>query len=148
MADIFGDNELIDINVDYILEKNKNGTKYVIILNEKTLEAAKNDETKKDKIKTLKTKWRSLTWQTSNELINRANVYNHHTQQQEIDWNKYRDAKVKYCLVDWDEKNEIGEPVPCTEANINRVHSPIILYLLKKYDDMTSIPMEEQSKNF
>ncbi len=145
MSDIFGDNETIDIELNYTLEKNKSGvTQVTIIDNEK---AAKLKADPAHKVKTLRTQWKPLTWHASNELITKATTFNHHTQQQDIDYTKFRDAKLKSCLLGWDAKNDKGEPIPCVESAINKLHANVALALLAKYDDAITIPVENQAKN-
>jgi hypothetical protein len=74
-------------------------------------------------------------------------MYNFHTQQQDIDWMKYRDARLKACLVEWDAKTDKGEPVPCVESNINNLHASVALALLEKYDAATSVDTGTITKN-
>jgi hypothetical protein len=145
--DLFSGNNLIDIDVHYVVEKNKAGYPLVNVITEDRANALRADEKTKDSVKTLKTKWRPQTWQAANDLLQKATMFNFHTQQQDIDWTKYRDARLKACLVEWDAKTDKGEPVPCVEAYINKLHATVALALLEKYDDATSVDKEDVQKN-
>lgn len=148
MSDIFStENELIDIELNYVIEKNKSGVTQVTVIDDEKAAKMKADPVQKDKIKTLRTQWRPLTWQASNELLQRANNYNFHTNSQEIDYIKFRDAKIKACLVGWDAKTEKGDPIPCAETYINKLHANVAIALLTKYDEAITVNQEQQTKN-
>jgi hypothetical protein len=145
--DLFSGNTLIEIEVHYLIEKNKAGFPQITVISEERANSMKADEKTKESVKTLRTKWRPQSWAAANELLAKATMFNFHTQQQDIDWTKYRDARLKACLAEWDAKTERGEPVPCVEANINKLHANVALALLEKYDEATSVDKETSTKN-
>lgn len=145
--DLFGGDSLIDISVHYKSEKNKAGVSHVSVITEEEFSKLKSDEKTKDKAKVLNTKWVQQTWEAANELLKRATIYNHSTQQQDIDWTAYRHARLVACLVEWDAKDKNGEPVPCTEFTINKLQANVALALLEHYDKATAVDSEEKTKN-
>lgn len=147
MEDLFGSDNLIDIEVNYKVEKNKSGVKHIKILNDDDVAKIKADISTANEVKTLSTKWIQQTWAAANELLKRATIYNHQTSQQDIDWTAYRDARLKSCLVEWDAKDKNDSPIPCNEFTINKLHANVALALLERYDKATSIDEEEKVKN-
>jgi hypothetical protein len=149
MSDIFSSNAKVNVDVYYSAERNAAGhLKITIIDDEKAEKLRASDDPKvKDRVKLLRTEWRPQSWQAANELITKATVYNFQTKSQEVDWNKFRDAKIKSLMVDWDAKDEKGEKIPCVEPNINKLNAAIALALIDKYDTITSVDREEMGKS-
>ena len=145
--ELFGANNLIDVELFYIVEKNAHGVPRITILSDEDAFTMKADEKQKDKVKCIKSKWRLPTWQGSNELLKRSTVYNFQKQESEVDWTMYRDARLKTCLVEWDIKDSAGNPVPLTETTIDNLHANIAMAMLLKYDTTVSPGKEESIKN-
>src|ERR1035437_2983917 len=144
MSDIFFDNELIDIELNYTVQKNKSGVNQVIILDNDKVTIMKADPLQREKVKSIKTKWRPLTWAASNEHLSRSTDYNHHTNEQNSNYTKFRDAKIKSCLVDWDCKDDTGQKIPCVQDRINKLHVNVALALLNEFDKAISPDPENQ----
>jgi hypothetical protein len=145
--DLFSANAPIEIDVHYVVEKNKAGYPQVIVLEDDVAAKMRADEKQKDRVKSIRTMWRPQSWQAANELLIRSQYYNPHTREQDIDWTKYRDARLKSCLVDWDAKTDKGEKVPCVEANINKLHAAVAIALLDKYDATVAVDKDALQKN-
>lgn len=147
MNELFSSQQTLEIELFYKIEKTKNGQSFPKVITEKEYNNLKLDDANKDKINRFLTKWRMPTWQAHNELLEKSMVYNHSTAQMDLDFNKYRDRRLKSFLVDWDAKTSDGQEIPCNDETINQLHQNIAFALLTKYDEATRIDDEEEGKN-
>lgn len=147
MNELFGSQNYIDVELFYKIEKTKNGQFFPVPISEDDFNKAKADEKAKDKVKSLRTKWLMPTWKAANDLLQAATIYNFHKEEQDVDWNVFRDKRLKTYLIEWDAKENDGSAIPCNEENINMLHQNIALALLKKYDESTRVSQDEEQKN-
>lgn len=145
--ELFGGDNLIEFDLHYSVDKNKGGISHVKILTDDEAAKLKADAATKDSVKTLRTGWIQMTWQAANELLRRSMTFNFQTNQNDIDFTMYRDARLKASLIQWDAKDKTGAPVPCNEHSINKLHANVAMALLDKYDKLTSVEKDEQQKN-
>jgi hypothetical protein len=148
MNELFSSQQYIEVDLYYKIEKTKSGQNFPIVITEEEYNKLRLDEKLKDKAKSLKTSWQMPTWKNANDLLHSATIYNYQKNDMDIDWNSYRDKRLKQYLVKWDAKDKDGQEIPCNEETINMLHQNIALALLKKYDEATQIDKETETKNF
>lgn len=146
MSDIFAGNLYLDLQLFYVVEKNKRGVVTISIIKPEDAHKMLADEKQKDRVKSLNTKWLQQSWKAAHDLVTMSMDYNHTLDQMKFNPHKYRDAKLKACLVDWDAKEADGTPIPCNEMTINNLHWQIATGLLDLYEDAIE-PDTEKEKN-
>jgi len=145
--ELFSAQQYIDLTTYYKVDKNKHGVSRITILKEEEYNQLKVDEKQKDKVKSLKTKWKMPNWKTGNDLLDASSYFSVQKNDMDVNWNKYRDARFKASLVDWDCKDKDGNPVPVTSETIDQLSQPVAIALLKQFDDETRISDEVDEKN-
>jgi hypothetical protein len=135
MSDLFGNQSTIDIDLFYIVEKTKSGSAVVRVLTDEEAVKIKADPAKKDKVKQNRFSFRTLTWAASNQLLQRATEFSHVSGSDTINWNKYRDQRLKTILISWDIKDEAGATIPVSESAIDALSQNVALALLERYDE-------------
>lgn len=114
---------LFSIPISYVEEKKDQGpTTFRII---KSLEDKKKWG---DKVLTVMTYWRSLTWKEHNIILRKA------TRGEQLDVLVYRDTKLKMALKRIEED---GEVTTVTDSIIDNLDSNIAKTLLEAYDEQT-----------
>lgn len=147
MNDLFSSQQSIEIELYYKLEKTKNGQSVPVVIKEEEYTKLKADAETKDRVKVLRTFWNSPSWKQANDLLKSSTTWNHFSQTSEIDWNVFRDQRLKSLLLKWDAKAADGTEIPCNESSINMLHQNIALKLLEMYDEATRVSPEEETKN-
>lgn len=145
--ELFGSQQNLEIDLYYKIEKLKNGQIIPIVIPEEEHNKMKADDALKDRAKSIRTKWRMPTWKAANDLLQASTMYNFHRQEMDIDWNKYRDQRLKALLLGWDCKTPEGQDIPCNDETINMLHQNIALALLNKYDEATRVSKDDAEKN-
>ena len=64
----------------------------------------------------------------------------------QFDWVKYRDLKLKKCLAGWDLKDDNNNLVPCQPNMIDLLPPQIVVALINKYDKATTKDDEDEKK--
>lgn len=146
MSDLFGEGT-IDIDLFYVVEKSKNGSKIVRTISEDEAVKMKADPEKKDLVKTNRFNFTQLTWAANNALLQKATTYNFQKNESELDYVKLRDGRFKAILRGWDLKDAQGNALPLTEQAIDRLQPAVIFSLLEKYELAMAPDKEEISKN-
>ena len=147
MSDLFANNTTIDIDLFYVVEKTKSGSPIVRVLEDSEAALLKADPTKKDKVKQNRFTFTQLTWSASNTLLQKATEFNHVSNSSDVNWNLYRDKRLKTLLLDWDIKDAAGVKIPVSEAAVDALSVSIALALLNKYDEAISVDKEAEEKN-
>jgi hypothetical protein len=149
MSDIFASNNLVEIEVSYVVTKGR-GSPIITVLSDDEAAKKKADPKEKDSVRTLHTKWKPQSWKTSQELLTKSQVYNHELQTTEIDPYKHRNARLLTLLTDWDGidvKDEQGKTIPCTTEAINKLHVNLAIAILQKYDQIGLPDTKDVEKN-
>ena len=110
---------------------------------EKVVENPDFEEKTFPNIECLRTLWKSISWREQNDITERASYYNENEAMQDLNVWKFRDLRLKTCLVKWDLKDENGAEIPLTPENVDRLPSDVVLTLLSKYEDAISISADE-----
>lgn len=143
MSDLFSGNSLVEIEIFYTVDKNRyNVARVEVLTDEKAVEMQKGPD--KAKVRSIKTKWKMPSWKTANDLLSQSTTFNA-MNQPDIDWTRYRDARLKASLVEWSGQDVAD--IPCTPDNINKLHPSVAVALLEKFDQVTTIDKEEIQKN-
>lgn len=132
-------------------------SKVVIEKDEKKAEQELKDQQKKieeqgiaiadnDKIYCLTTKWKVLTWQEQNQITEQSSYYNDIEGYQDVNVWRFRDLRLKQCLVDWDMKDEHNNNIPLDPSVVDQLPSDVVLYLLNQYDESISGKVEDKKK--
>ncbi|NJL70427.1 MAG: hypothetical protein HC888_01855 [Candidatus Competibacteraceae bacterium] len=135
---------LIDIPLYYKIDENKAGVKKIRIFEDE--EAKKLMDEGDKSIEVLNTKWKQASWREQNELIEQSRRLNQHTQKVEVEWNKYRDLRIKKMLVSWDLQYG-GRPLPIVPDNIDALPDVVVFALVDKYDTAVSMDPQEKEKS-
>lgn len=99
-----------------------------------------------NKVNIVRTLWKTLTWADQNQITENASFYNEQEGMQDLNIWKYRDLRLKTCLVKWDLKDDEGNEIPLTPENVNSLPSDVVIYLLNRYDEIISLG-EDERKN-
>ena len=127
----------------YYMEKEIDGGICNIILDDKKADKMLADEKQKDKVLVLNTYWKGLSWQDSNNITKASEKRGAEALPGEVDLYRARDLRVKTLLKKWDLLDDDGKNAPVTSENINRLPVEVVLALLKKYDDITTLTDDE-----
>jgi hypothetical protein len=147
MSDIFA-GQYLDLTLYYTMERNKAGVATFTKLTEEEYNKMRLDEAKKDKARKLETKWLQQSWRAAHDLVTMSMDHNHMDGgKMTFNPHKYRDAKLRACLVDWDAKDNDGSPIPCNESTVNNIHWAIADALLELYDAAQAPDPETNAKN-
>ena len=142
---LFDVNDLISIKLYYMIKPTDTGNKLLVLEDEKAKELLKNPEKSKE-IELLETKWRSITWRESNEVMEEATKStNLSTGDKQFNFVQYRDSVIKRCLKEWNLK-ENNIPVPVTPQNIDRLPAKVIMNLYSKFDTLIDYNEDELGK--
>jgi len=148
--DAFTDQKTIEIVLNYVSYKIKKDGNFIpvfkVLENEELLQYQSNPKFK-DKIKTIKTIWSLVNWQTNQEIIKSAMKFNYQTNENELDVPNFRDMRLKKLLIEWDLKDKTGNPVIKNNENISKLNSDLANALLNKYETLTNLSVENISKN-
>ena len=94
----------------------------------------------------LKTQWKTLSWKEQNDITQQSTYYNQEASFNDLNIWKFRDLRIKYCLVSWDLKDDNGQPIPLNSDMLDQLSGDVVLALVSKYDDAISLS-DEESKN-
>lgn len=147
MHELLNTQQYIELTTYYKVSKNKHGVVSIIIIKEEEYNKMKLDENLKDKAKSLRTKWKIPNWKVGNELMESSMYFSIQKNDMDVNWNRYRDSRFKASLVDWDIKDENGNPVPLTTETIDMLSQPVAFAILRQFDEATRITDEEDEKN-
>jgi len=136
--------QTIDLPLYYLERATKSGFVKVVVLEDDKAKKMLDDEKTKDDVKVLNTKWKVLTWKEQTEITKASTVYNPVDGVQDIDFFKYRDLRIKKCMVGWDMVDDKNVPVPLESNTIDMLPADIVISLISKYDSETSLTEEEQ----
>jgi len=136
--------EAVNIPLYYTEKKTKSGFNKVVVLDDDKAKKLMAVEDTKDQVKVLNTKWKVLTWKQQTEITKACTVYNPIEGVQDIDWFKYRDLRIKQCMVGWDMVDDNGVPVPLQDIAIDSLPADVVFALVMKYDEETSLTDEEE----
>ena len=139
------DANLVEIKLYYTFRE-KNGSKFLVILKDDKAEEMLKDESKKDSVEVLNTKWSVMSWREQNAVVEYAyaksnsvtgeKVFNHIT---------YRDKIIKSCLKQWDIIVN-GQTAPVTPEAIDRLPGDIVIELYTRYEKLLDYT-EDELKN-
>lgn len=136
----------VHIPLYYIEKKTKGGTTKPVVLEEKKAKEMLEDPKQKDKVQILNTHWKVLNWRDQNSITNQAMFYDEEQRSQDINPFKYRDLRIKSCLVAWDMKDEEGNDIEVNEENIDSLPAEIVFALVFAYDTLATIEDDEEKK--
>ena len=141
------DQELIEIPIYYKTTQNKYGTEKIVIIPQeeaKEILDGIDDEAKKA-ISVVNTKWLYATWEMQNSIIQASMKPQGHGEE-EMDWNRYRDLRVKRLLHSWDLMYE-NQAIPVTSDVLNRVPPQFFIGLFESYENYVGFSEEEKGKS-
>ena len=125
-------------------------TKIIVIPNEeaeKTLKKAADAKEAKDKetdVQCLNTYWKILNWDMQNKITEQSAFFNESTQMPDINVWKYRDLRIRQCLVRWDLIDDQHVAVPVNDTAISMLPGEVVLALLEKYDEAVTLRPEDR----
>ena len=136
------DENLVEIKLYYTF-KEKNNSKFLVILKDDKAQEMLKDEAQKDKVEVLKTKWSVMSWKEQNNSVEYAySKTNVSTGEKVFDHILYRDSIIKSCLRAWDiVANE--QPIPVTPEAIDRLPGEVVMSLYSKYEKVLDYTEDE-----
>ena len=97
-------------------------------------------------VKVLVTKWKILNWGEQNDIARRSERQTPEGLP-DMDNIRFRDLRIKKCLVDWDLSDDHGQPIPVSPQLIDQLPSDIIFALTLRYERAVYLDEEEAEKN-
>ena len=149
LAEMVANDELplVNVSVYYIYKETANGARQIKILSDE-VGKEKMEEGDED-VSVLHTKWKVANWEEQNRIIadsqTQPDPMNPASSSGQIDWNRYRDLRVKSLLVEWDLESD-NVMIPVTHQNINKMPVEIVVNLYNKYEDESQMDSEDQGK--
>lgn len=136
------DANLVEIKIYYTFRE-KNGSKFLVILKDDKAQEMLKDESKKDSVEALITKWSVMSWKEQNAVVECAYAKsNSLTGEKVFDHITYRDKIIKSCLRQWDIVVN-GQTVPVTPDGIDRLPGDIVIELYTRYEKLLDYTEEE-----
>lgn len=99
-----------------------------------------------DVVNVLNTVWKNLSWKDNTDVINESKTVNTATGDNEINVFKFREQRLKRCLIEWDLKDEKGVTIVITPEIIDELDSDFALALLNAFDKKRAIGSEAEKK--
>lgn len=137
--------QLINVQLFY-REENVDNYDKIFIVSKEEVKKMKEEEIKDKGIQILNTYWKPLSWQERNNINHQSEVKSDGIVTGQVDFNRWRDLRVKTCLKEWDLKDEDGKAVPCSPDIINRIDAVVLDAILNEFDKVTSVELEEEIK--
>ena len=123
-------------------------TKIIIVPDEEAEKVLKDGEKLEDKtlssIQVLNTYWKILNWELQNKITEQSSFFNESTQTPDINVWRYRDLRIRQCLIKWDLKDDLNKDVPVNDIAISMLSGDVVLTLLSKYDEAVTLRPEER----
>lgn len=98
-------------------------------------------------IQVLNTKWKEISWDDQNSILRNSIRKDQMTGQDELDNVNYNDTLLKQALVEWDLKDDSGQPIPCSPEMIGRLPYAILRNLMSKYEKIVFLGEEDEKKS-
>ena len=138
---VFAPKDLFEVQIRYVMVKSR-GVEAVRVLEE---DEKGKEEIKKlgDRVEILSTMWVVPSWKESNEILSKCMKWDEYAGKKDLDWPTYRALLIETYLKNWDAKDEAGEKVEPTKANIDRLDAQIGIALVDRFLDKTDISQEE-----
>ena len=136
------DANLVEINLYYMF-KGKNGSNLLVIIDDEKAEKMLKDDSKKESVEVLTTKWSTMNWKEQNSSVERAySKVNSLTGDKTFDHVSYRDSIIKSCLKQWNIVVN-GQTVPVTPDAIDKLPGDVVMALYSKYEKILDYTDEE-----
>ena len=133
---------ITDDTIDIILFYKQTGPSTVrVVTTEKDIPDGEEEKYKKVTFKT-----RPLTWKQHNDIQSSATVDRGAGMGSELDWVKYKEAKLIAILSGWDATDSDGKNVPLSRDNIFKLQPIVAETILNEFDKKTMVG-EEDRKN-
>jgi len=143
---LLGAPQEINVKLYYKEEKMPAGfTKIIVIPDEeaeKELKEAKEDKEKKTDVQCLNTYWKVLNWEMQNKITEQSAFFNEATQMPDINVWRYRDLRIRQCLIRWDLIDDQNVAIPVNDGAISMLPGDVVLSLLSKYDEAVTLRPE------
>ena len=140
-AEIKKKKETVDKNKE--MKKPVNSSQEEVVKEEKKVEEI---EEVNFKVFLLKTQWKILSWKQQTDITRESSYYNAQQAFQDLDIWKFRDLRIKACMISWDLKDDNNQPISVKPDVIDQLPADIVLSLVSKYDSAVSLD-DEESKN-
>ena len=101
-------------------------------------------EDKRDSFTTLTAVMAPITWGDHNDLQAKCTRKSDDGKDDDLDWAKYKEEKLKKILVSWDAKDSLGNLVPVSSAAILSLHPKVAETLISEYDSRTLLGEKEK----
>lgn len=92
-------------------------------------------------LKVLNTRWKTLTWADHKQIHNECLMTT--SKEQDVDYIRFRDKKLKKCLKAWDLTDEKGDPIPINDETIDKLDISVANELLSGYEKVTEVTPAE-----
>jgi len=87
-----------------------------------------------DVVNVLNTVWKNLSWKENTEVINDSRIVSAVGGEPDFNVYKYREHRLKKCLVEWDLKDDKGVVIPITADVVDSLDADFAVGLLNAFD--------------
>ena len=138
MSLLIDDQKFINLKFHYIETPGQYTSKFEFIKDKATFEKHKKDPN----LKEINTGWKILSWAEHNEIYSKCLF--HSTKENEmtttnLDYVKFRDMKMKFCLKSWDLKDDNDVDMPLNASMIDNLHHQVATEILEGFERVTEI---------
>ncbi|MHA1482777.1 MAG: hypothetical protein ACTSQA_05005 [Candidatus Heimdallarchaeaceae archaeon] len=138
--------QLVHVQLFY-REEDEAGCEKIFIVSKEEVKKLSPEEMAEKGIKIVNTYWKPLSWQDRNNINHASEVRSDGVITGQVDFNRWRDLRVKQCLKEWDIKDEDGKDVPCNHDTINCIDAYIMDAIIDEFEKVKSLEFEEEVKN-
>ena len=140
MSLFIDDKKLIALKFHYIETPGQHVSKFEFLKDKAAFERNKDNPN----LKEINTSWKPLGWKDHNEIYSKC--LSHHTKEDgsvttNLNYIKFRDMKLKFCLKSWDLKDDDGRPVPVNASAIDRLNPQVATEILEGFEKVTEVPV-------
>ncbi len=142
MSLLIDDQKFIGIQFHYLETPGPHVSKLEFLKNKEAFEKNKDNPN----LNKLETGWKLMTWANHNEIYSQCltnTTKPDGTIISNLDYIKFRDMKLKFCLKSWDLKDNVGKPAPVNPATIDRLNPQVATELLDSFEKITEVEAQE-----
>jgi hypothetical protein len=132
--------DLININIRYVEKKTKGGQVVPAVIGDDDEETAQRYG---DAVRQISTMWTQPTWKENNEIRRQCSKWDPQAGGKLLDWPLYERTVLEKFMRKWDIVDDDGNPIPCTQDNINNLQPAIAMALLAAFWDKSTLSEEE-----
>ncbi len=142
--------QTIKISIHYEEKKTKYGYTKPVVLTDEELEelekVSEGEEDKKRDVKVLNTEWQVMSWKDDTQIARDSTFTDSVSGTSDFDPYRFRDLRVKKCLIGWDLKDDQGQPIVFRSELVDKLPSDFVFFMIRKYEEAIGIVTGEEEK--